>query len=325
MHRDMGQPSVVEALLPPTLGQNQRLERIAAAVDWAPIGQLVAPIYAAPVGRPSYPPLLLVKALLLAQWYDLSDPQLEAALSDRRSFRRFVGLGLQDDTPDHATISRFRRVLAQREVSAALFAAVTDQLAQRGLVLKQGTLLDATVVAVQVRRPPRSAGRGAKSATDPDADWTSSGRGARTHFGYKVQLGVDQGSLLVRRAVLTPAKVYESEVADALVCGDEGAVYGDRAYESQARRQRLQAAGIKDRLMHRRHKHQRELPPWPQRHNELIGPIRAQVEKVFGTLKRTYRYRRVRYRGLGRNGVELWFKLLAYNLRKADQLLLNAA
>ena len=300
MHRDMGQPSAVEALLPPTLGQNQRLERIAAAVDWAPIGQLVAPIYAAPVGRPSYPPLLLVKALLLAQWYDLSDPQLEAALSDRLSFRRFVGLGLQDDTPDHATISRFRRVLAQREVSAALFAELAHQLAQRGLVLKQGTLLDATVVAAQVRRPPRSAGRGAKSATDPDADWTSSGRGARTHFGYKVQLGVDQGSLLVRRAVLTPAKVYESEVADALVCGDEGAVYGDRAYESQAR-------------------------PWPQRHNELIGPIRAQVEKVFGTLKRTYRYRRVRYRGLARNGVELWFKLLAYNLRKADQLLLNAA
>ena len=325
MHRDMGQPSAVEALLPPTLGQNQRLERIAAAVDWAPIGQLVATIYAAPVGRPSYPPLLLVKALLLAQWYDLSDPQLEEALGDRLSFRRFVGLGLQDDTPDHSTIGRFRRVLAQRELSAALFAELAHQLEQRGLVLKQGTLLDATVVEAQVRRPPRSAGRGAKSATDPDADWTYSGRGARTHFGYKVHLGVDQGSLLVRQAVLTPAKVYESEVADALVCGDEGAVYGDRAYESQARRQRLKAAGIKDRIMHRSHKHQRHLPRWQQRHNELIGPIRAQVEKVFGTLKRTYRYRRVRYRGLARNGVELWFKLLAYNLRKADQLVLNTA
>ena len=325
MHREMGQPAAVEALLPPTLGQNQRLARIAAAVDWAPIGQVVVTIYAAPVGWPSYPPLLLVKALLLAQWYALSAPQLEAALSDRRSFRRFVGLRLHDDTPDHSTISRFRRVLAQRELSVALFAAVPHQLAQRGLVLKQGTLLDATGVAAQVRRPPRSAGNGAKSATDPDADWTYSGRGARPHFGYKVHLGVDQGSLLVRRAVLTPAKVYESEVADALVCGDEGAVYGDRAYESKARRQRLKAAGIKDRIMHRSHKHPRELPPWQQRHNELIGPIRAQVEKVFGTLKRTYRYQRVRYRGLARNGVELWFKLLAYNLRKAGQLLLNTA
>ncbi len=75
--------------------------------------------------------------------------------------------------------------------------------------------------------------------------------------------------------------------------------------------------------MQRAPKHQRQLPPWPQRHNALIGPIRAQVEQVFGTLKRTYRYRRVRYRGLARNGVEQWFKLLAYNRHKADQLVRN--
>ena len=76
--------------------------------------------------------MLLVKALLLAQWYDLSDLQLEEALGDRLSFRRFVGLSLQDDTPDHSTISRFRRVLAQRELSADLLAALTHQLAPRG-------------------------------------------------------------------------------------------------------------------------------------------------------------------------------------------------
>ena len=177
MHRDMGQPSEIEALLPPNLGQNQRLDRIAAAVDWDRLGQVVSAVYSAPAGRPSYPPLLLVKALLLAQWYDLSDLQLEAALGDRRSFRRFVGLSRHDDTPDHSTISRFRRVLAQRELSADLFAELTHQLAQRGLVLKPGALLDATGAVAQVRRPPRSAGNGAKSATDPAADWTYSGRG----------------------------------------------------------------------------------------------------------------------------------------------------
>ena len=192
------------------------------------------------------------------------------------------------------------------------------------MVLKQGTLLAATVVEAPGWRLPRSAGNGAKRATDPDADWTDSGRGARTHFGSKGHLGVDQGSLLVRRVVLTPAKGYASEGADELVCGDEGAVYGDRAYESKARRQRLKATGIKDRIMHRAHQHRRQLPPWQQRHNALIGPIGAQVEKVFGTLKRTYRSQRVRYRGLARNGGKLWFKRLAYNLRKADQLVLNA-
>ncbi len=130
---------------------------------------------------------------------------------------------------------------------------------------------------------------------------------------------------LVRKAALTPAKVYESEVADGLVSVDERAVYGDRAYESKRRRRWLKSQGIKDRIMHRSHKHQRELPHWQQRRNELISPRRALVEKIFGTLKRSYGYSRVRYRSLGQNAVEMWFKLMAYNLRKATILAGHAA
>ena len=174
-----------------------------------------------------------------------------------------------------------------------------------------------------MRRPPLAEGRGAPSRTDPEAAWTR--RGPRSHFGYKVHLGVDEDTGVVRRAVLTPANVAESEVADALVSGDEEAVYADKAYESTPRRQWLQSQGIKDRIMHRSHKHQPALPYWQQRRNDLIAPRRALVEKVFGTLKRSYRYQRVRYRGVGRNTVELWFKLMAYNLRKADTLGLGCA
>ena len=293
-------------------------------MDWERLGQVVAGVHAAARGRPSYPPLLMVKVLLLQQWYTLSDPQLEEALSDRLSFRRFVGLGLADDTPDHSTISRFRAALEAQGLSARLFAALAQQLEAQGLVLKQGTLLDATLVAAQVRRPPLAAGRGASSATDPDAAWTQTGRGTRSQFGYKVHLGVDADTGVVRRAALTPANVYESEVADALVSGDEQAVYGDRAYESKRRRQWLREQGINDRLMHRANKHQPELTVWQQRRNELIERRRALVEKVFGTLKRSYRYHRVTYDGLGRNTVEMWFKLMAYNLRKADTLAWSA-
>lgn len=324
MHRELGQPSLVEAWLPENLGQNQRLERITALVDWSRLEQLVAGIYAAPVGRPSYPPLLLVKVLLLQQWYNLSDPQLEEALGDRRSFRRFVGLGLQDDTPDHSTISRFRTALGEAR-SAQLFQELGQQLQARGMIVKQGTLLAATLVAAQVRRPSLAEGRGAKSSRDPDADWTYTRRGRQAHFGYKVHLGVDQRSGLVRQAVFTAAKVYESEVADQLVSGDEGAVYADRAYESQRRRRWLQGRGIKDRIMHRAHKHQRALPHWQQRRNALIDPIRKAVEKVFGTLKRSYGYRRVRYRGLARNAVEMWLKVMAYNLRRADRMAMSGS
>ena len=186
-------------------------------------------------------------------------------------------------------------------------------------MVKAGTLLDATLVPAQARRPTGPARPGAQSPTDPDATWT--GRGAKAHFGYKVHLGVDAGSGLIRAACLTAAKIAERTVADTLIQGDEAAVYADRAYESKTRRQRLKAAGIKDRIMHRSHQDQACLPYWPRQRNRLIARVRAPVEQVFGTIKRLYRYRRVRYLGLARNTTELWCKGLAYNRRRAARLL----
>ena len=132
MHRESGGETFMEALAPARLGRNAQLERIAALVDWAPLAEIVSVVYAAPRGRPAYPPLLMVKALLLGEWYDLSDEELEAVLWDRLSFRRFVGLGLQADAPDRATVSRFRRQLARRGLAPRLFAALNRQLPRRG-------------------------------------------------------------------------------------------------------------------------------------------------------------------------------------------------
>ena len=319
MHRESGGETFIEALVPERLGRNAQLERIAALVDWAPLAEIVSVVYAAPRGRPAYAPLLMVKALLLAQWYELSDEQLEQALWDRISFRRFVGLGLEEDAPDRSTVSRFRLQLVRRGLAPRLFAELNRQLEARRLVLRQGALLDASLVEAQVRRPARGAGPGGRSERDREASWTR--KGGRAHFGYQAHLGVDQGSGLVRRAELHPAHVNESEVADRLIVGDERAVYADRAYESGARRARLRAAGVKDRITHRRHKHLARLPHWQQRRNQLIERRRAAVERVFGTLKQHYGYRRVRYCGLARNALELLFKCMAYNLRRADALL----
>ena len=134
------------------------------------------------------------------------------------------------------------------------------QFEAQALVLRQGTLLDATLVEAQVRRPAH--GAGARSERDRDASWTR--KGGRSHFGYQGQLGVDQGSGLVRRAELQPAHVNETEVAEGLIVGDEQAVYADRAYEDKARRRRLRRAGVKDRIKHRRHKYLARLPHWQQ-------------------------------------------------------------
>jgi transposase, IS5 family len=317
MHRSSGQFDLGEAWLSPKLGRNIRLERIAQAFDWGAIEQLVSGVYGSRTGRPSWPPLVMVKALLLQQWYGLSDPGLEEALGDRLSFRRFVGLGLDEGCPDHSTLSRLRKALRERELDRALFEEVERQLGAQGLLVKSGTLMDATLVEAAVKAPSSSAG--AKSETDPDADWTR--KGSKSLFGYKAHLAVDQGSGLIRRAELTSAKVYESLVADQLICGDERAVYGDRAYEHKERRRRLKQARIKDRLMHRSHKHQAALPTWQARRNKLISPIRAAVERVFGTLKRSYGYWRVRYRGLEANLLQLRLLCIAFNLRKAEALL----
>jgi IS5 family transposase len=315
MHRASGQKDLADGWLEPGLGRNERLDRVCRVLDWGAIERLVSPIHAAPEGRKAYPPLVMVKALLLQQWYGLSDPRLEEALSDTLSFRRFVGLGLGDGTPDHSTISRFRAALRAAGLDTALFEEVTRQLDDRGLILRHGTLLDATIVSAQARKPSLAQGKGARSPVDPDADWTR--KGGKSYFGYKAHVAVDAGSGLIRRAILTPAKTFESEIADDLVCQDERAVYADKAYEQKLRRAGLKAAGIKDRIMHRSHKNQDGLPYWQQRRNRLIAPIRAAVERVFGTLKRSYGYRCVRYFSLAANATQLRLLATAYNLRRA--------
>ena len=322
MHRETGRPSFADEWIPEEIGRNETLERIDAVLDWERLGAVVAGMHAAPRGRPAYPPLAMLKVMLLQQWYAASDPAIEEALRDRLSFRRFAGLGLDDPTPDHSTISRFRKQLAGRGLDEAVFAEINRQLEALGLMVKRGTLADATIVEAAAQRPPRRRGPGARSETDPDAAWTRRGREA--YFGYKAHIGMDGGSGLIRKALLTPANVNESEVADRLLSGDEAALYADKAYESKARRARLRSRGVKDRIMHRSHKNQRALPHWQRRRNALIAPLRAPVEQVFGTLKRGYGYRRVRYLGLRRNATELWLKCTAYNLRRAVSLLASA-
>jgi IS5 family transposase len=320
--RRIGQASLVEALLPAGVGCNRRLERIAGLIDWAPLERLLAPLRA-PTGRPGYPPLALFRALLLAQWYQLSDPGLEEALSDRLSFRRFCGFGLADGTPDETTLCRFRAALAERGLAGALFAELNRQLDAKGLMLKAGTLIDATLVEAAVARPPQSEGE--VSTKDPEAGFTR--RGRKSLFGFKAHVAVDLGSALVREAILTGAEVPpgrpsvsgDSLAADALVQGDEAAVFMDKAYDGTARREALTAAGIADGIMHRAHA-RRPLAPWQRWMNVVLAPIRAQVERSFGTLKRSYGWRRVRYRGLLRNGAHLYLLCTAMNLRRAERL-----
>ena len=317
----MAQKSFVDAFMDPGLGRNARLEAISALIDWSAIGDLAARVRSAETGRPPYAALAMLKTLYLGALYDLSDVQLEEALSDRLSFRHFVGLALDQPTPDATTICRFRTQAIEAGVIEAAFNAVTAQIEAKGLVLKKGTLLDATIVAARTNRPSGEAGLGAVRADEPGAAWTRDSVKQRSFFGYKLHAGVDEGSLIVRRVVFTPANIYESLAADALITGDERAVYADKAYEHKDRRRRLKALGVKDRIMHRASKHNPVLGPWKQKRNHLVARRRAPVEGVFSLLKRVHGMARARLRDIRRNAGDALLAVTAYNLKRAASLI----
>jgi IS5 family transposase len=201
------------------------LERLDAALDWAAVETIVEGIYASREGGPAYPLLTYVKLLLLQQWYGLSDEGLEAAVDDRLSFRRFAGVPLAESVPDHSSVWRCREELARRDLAARLLAEVNRQLDAKGLILRRGTLIDATIREAAVRPPTGDAGE--VSERDPQAGWTK--KNGKSRFGYKAHAAVDEGSGIVREAVMPPADVHDSVPADDLVQGDERAVYADKA------------------------------------------------------------------------------------------------
>lgn len=317
------QSSFVDALLPSGFGRNARLEAIDGLIDWLPIEAIVSAVHSAETGRPPYAALSMVKALLLQQWYGLSDPGLEEALMDRVSFRRFCGFALDMNAPDETTLCRFRNALKSAGLGEALFAEISRQLEAGGFTVKIGTLIDATLIKAAAKKPPSGStpkGVESRSAVDPDANWTRSGAERTSFFGYKLHIGVDQGSGLIRSRQLTPAKVYESQVADDLIMGDERAVYADKAYEKIERREALKARGIKDRIQHRRHKYMPQLPHWKTLRNKLIGKVRSAVERTFSVLKGRYGLTRMRYQGLTANAFHLDLVMIAYNLNRMAKL-----
>ena len=323
--RQVGQLSLADMLVASAVRPNAVLEKIAALVDWKAIEALLAPLRSGRMGAPAYPSLLLFRALLLQQWFSLSDPALEEALGDRLSFRKFLGLGLSEAVPDHSTLWRFREQLAEQGLTEQAFALIEKQIDGAGFVVKRGTLIDATLIpsAVNPPEPParpmppdkdgRPASKLVKSTIDPDAAWTKKERSY--HFGYKIHAALDMGSRIVRRAIFTPANINDSVPGTDLICGDEGIVFADKAYDSNKRRAFLQAKGIRDGIM-RRATQWRPLSRKEKKRNEDIATHRAPIEPLFALLKNVYGFARARYRGLARNATAMYIAFTAMNLKR---------
>jgi IS5 family transposase len=224
--------------------------------------------------------LTMFKIVLLQQWHTLSDPAAEEAVRDRLSFRRFCGLPLDMETPDHASIWRFRQTIDKLGLSTQLLAEVNRQLDALGLVIKRGTLVDATLIAGAVRRPYEGGG---VNPRDPEARFTR--KRDKTYFGYKAHLAVDEASGFVRQAEMTSANVHDSRLGEALIQGDEQGFFADRAYDSQALRETLERRGLIDGIAWKVKHARYPLESWQQVHNAWASSVRSAVERAFATMK----------------------------------------
>ena len=215
--RNFSQPSLADAFVKAYSRVGGLLEDIAKTFEWAAFDVLMGPLHSSSDGAPAYPPLTMFKIVLLQQWYGLSDPGAEEAVRDRLSFRRFCGIPLDQETPDHSSIWRFRQRIEKLGLSEKLLAEVNRQLDARGLIVKRGTLVDATIIAAAVKPP--SFEEGVVSERDPDASFTV--KNDETYFGYKAHLAVDEESGLVRQAEMTSADLHDSQRGEAMIQGDE--------------------------------------------------------------------------------------------------------
>lgn len=307
-----GQASFVEALLPKGAGNNAVLERLNGLVKWYRFEKLLAHLRdEESPGRPGYPVLLLFRALVLQSLYGLSERELEDALNDRLSFKRFAGMSLEDAAPDHTVLNRFRNRLIEEKLIESLFAELDRQLEKAGLILKRGTMLDATLIETVCAPPSPN-----KPSHDPDARITRRQGKSGFTFGYKAHVGVDEGSGLIRAVVTTPANINDTTPADQLIRGDERNVWADAAYDTHARRARLKAQGKKPRIARRPNKHHPELPPRLKRYNELIARRRAAVETTFATLKCRMKLNLIRYVGLAKASAQITMGAIAFNMRR---------
>lgn len=292
------------------------LTRLDTVVAW---DVLVTPIAALPEytggekgGRPAWPALTMLRCVLLAKWFGLCDSQLEECLKDRLSFRRFVGLSLADATPDETTFVRFRARLREAGLERTLFDGTRAELDRRGLLVKDGSLVDATIIE-QSRGRTRDDGT---STRDPEASFTR--KNGETYHGYKGHINADRSTIVVDYR-FSDAAPHDSKFIDELTRHEKKMVVADNAYRSHAREAALEARGVACAIIFKRQRGQANLPPLLKKLNRMIASVRAVVEHPFAWMK-NMGYRRVRYRGRRRNEVDFVLNLIAYNWKRSLSL-----
>jgi IS5 family transposase len=285
-------------------------------------------------GRKPWDAIVMFKAIVLCELYNLSDDQVEYQLRDRLSFVRFLGLGLEDAVPDAKTVWLYREQLAQAGIIERVFDDFDGHLRSQGYLAMGGQIIDASIVPVPKQRNSRDenarikdgetpegwAKQPAKRAQkDTDARWTR--KHGKSHYGYKNHVDVDRRHKLVRRYEVTAASKHDSQVVDDILDPDNTAsdVWADSAYRSAEIEAKLAEKGLKSRI-HRKGHRGKPLSEREKRGNRTRSKVRARVEHVFGAQSNDMGGTLVRSIGLVRAKARIGLKNLAYNMRRLVQL-----
>jgi IS5 family transposase len=293
-----------------------QMERV---VPWTSLVELVAPY--APEGKKGRPPFS-VEAMLrihsMQQWFTLSDPAMEEALHDVPLFREFAGLDWDSRLPDESTILRFRHLLERHKLAEQILAVVNDLLTNKGLLLKAGTVVDATLIAAPSSTKNKDGRR--------DPEMHQSKKSNEWFFGMKCHIGVDANSGLVHTVRGTSGNVNDVVVANSLLHRHESVVFADAGYQGAARRPDARA-GVNWRIaLHpgrrRALDNGNEIDALVDQVEKLKAGVRAKVEHPFRVIKRQFGHVKVRYRGLKKNTAQLVTLFALSNLLMARRKLL---
>ena len=271
-------------------------------VPWARLIGVIEPLYptSGRVGRQPMGVPRMLRMYLLQQWYGLADEALEDAIYDSQALRDFVGIDLsRESVPDATTLLKFRRLLLANDLTKALFEEINAHLAQQGLLMRAGTIVDATIIAAP------SSTKNASGQRDPEMHQAK--KGNQWHHGMKAHVGVDAESGLVHSLVSTAANVNDVTQAGALLHGEETDAFGDAGYRGVAKRE--EAQGPQWHIAMQPGKRQQlsdsALGQMLEQVEKIKASIRAKVEHPFHVIKNLFRHRKTRYRGLARNHAQL--------------------
>jgi|TARA_R110000782_G_C14742345_1_gene406293 IS5 family transposase len=290
------------------------LEKMDGLIPWAKLEKKLRKHYPkGENGNPPYPLPIMLRVHCLQLFYNLSDPAMEDALYEIESMRRFAGLRLSDRLPDESTILRFRHFLERHKLGKVIFDTVNAQLRQQGLIMREGTIVDATIIAAP------SSTKNQDGERDPEMRQTK--KGNEWHFGMKMHIGVDDRDGLIHSIETTSANVHDLNAADQLLHGEEQRVWADAGYTGIHKRDEFTDRDVDWRIALRPGTRRKLADPLQEMLEGIKASVRAKVEHPFRTIKQQFGYGKVRYRGLAKNTNRLYVLSAFTNLLRAEKYL----